>query len=825
MSHVHAWEGGNVGTWERVRGRPRRAPVASAPRGRRGTRSTWPRLAIPALVVALCVNVVHAEEPQQVELLKTDSRSPYVHRLTLYDEDGKAIDPAAPQPAPYSPKATCGKCHPVTQIAHGWHFNAWDPNVPAGRPGEPWILTDPRTGTVLPISGRRWSGTFTPEQVGLSDWQFVLRFGGHTPGGGYGDQDEETIAKSREAARWRISGPLEVDCMFCHSADQQHDPAEAEKQIDAQNFRWAPTVALGLGVVRGEARKAPDDWDPSLPPNPDYPEQSGPKLIYDRQRFDPDNRVLFSITRRPAPDRCYFCHSFREVGPEAPDDMVVSRDVHLAAGLLCVDCHRNEVDHDITRGYDGEAAARNEPWRAAFTCEGCHLGTERKYLEEDEEERPADTETEAEDPLVSFGGRYGAPRPEHRGLPPVHLEKLTCTACHSGPWPNARTHPLQTALAHGLGWATRDRTAGTPPGIVAPVFVREGSGKIAPHRLILPAFWGRIDGDEVVALPLQTLQRAAKAIPRQVQEGSTLVQEMLTALAADPSIQGEVIYASALRSATATIEPHTWPLAHDVRPAAQSLGVKDCTDCHVAGAPLFSGQVNLNALEREGFAGWPMWTFYGYNPELAALWDFGFVFRPAFKWFGFICAGLIALVLLRFALDSVVGRAYAPASAVHIVAAGGVPAPPRGLTRWEHLFHTIAGLGLVILAVTGFGPKLVGAEVAGWMLLAHMLAAPLFIIGLTGAALQWVARCRFGGRGGPFAPGLNVAQKQMFWLTLLLGFASLMTMLLAMLPAFGPVEQRTLIEVHSYSSLLLLIVMVPHTIISLVTRRARGKAR
>jgi hypothetical protein len=39
------------------------------------------------------------------------------------------------------------------------------------------------------------------------------------------------------------------------------------------------------------------------------------------------------------------------------------------------------------------------------------------------------------------------------------------------------------------------------------------------------------------------------------------------------------------------------------------------------------------------------------------------------------------------------------------------------------------------------------------------------------------------------------------------------------------VEQRTLTGVHSYSSLLLLIVMVPHTIISLVARRARGKVR
>jgi hypothetical protein len=46
-----------------------------------------------------------------------------------------------------------------------------------------------------------------------------------------------------------------------------------------------------------------------------------------------------------------------------------------------------------------------------------------------------------------------------------------------------------------------------------------------------------------------------------------------------------------------------------------------------------------------------------------------------------------------------------------------------------------------------------------------------------------------------------------------------------MLPLFGPADQRALIEVHSYSSLLLLIAMAPHTIVSLLARRARGKVR
>ena len=73
---------------------------------------------------------------QEAELLRTDSRAPYVHRITLYDHDGVVIDPEDEFAGPYSPRTTCAKCHPYAVIAGGWHFNAPNPYVPAGRPGE-----------------------------------------------------------------------------------------------------------------------------------------------------------------------------------------------------------------------------------------------------------------------------------------------------------------------------------------------------------------------------------------------------------------------------------------------------------------------------------------------------------------------------------------------------------------------------------------------------------------------------------------------------------------------------------------------------------------
>ena len=414
-----------------------------------------------AIVFALALTVAHSvlaqtsapsssPAPPPSSITHTDSRAPYIHRLTLYDETGKAIDPAKSN-VPYSPVGTCAKCHPYGVINHGWHFNAQDPNAPAGRPGEPWLLVDTQTRTVLPISGRGWPGTYKPEQIGLTNWRFVQRFGAHFPGGGYGEPSKEALDKAtgNEKTRWAISGPLNVDCMSCHSAAQQHDQLEAARQIDAQNFKWLPTAALGLAVIRGEAKKLADDFDPEAAPNPDYPNQIPPKIVWDKTKFDPDGRVLFDIPTRMPSERCEFCHTVRLVGPGAPDDLLRPRDVHLAAGLLCVDCHREEVEHMTIRGYDTEASERRSDVRAVFSCEGCHLGGTAVSEEEQENEeeqreagpgaagkREADRGNtkevlsagrmlqQAENPAAALGGRYRAPRPRHPGLPLVTFPEV-----------------------------------------------------------------------------------------------------------------------------------------------------------------------------------------------------------------------------------------------------------------------------------------------------------------------------------------------------------------------------------------------------------------
>jgi hypothetical protein len=661
-----------------------------------------------------------AEPPQT---LRTDSDAPYVHRITLYDEDGAAIDPTDETAGPYSPRATCGKCHDYSAISSGWHFNEPHGALP-GRPGEPWFLVDRETGAVWPISGRGWPGTQTPAAAGMTDWQFVLRFGHHTPGGGYGAPTAAEINAAPESVRWHISSQLEIDCLFCHSTGQQHDPAVAAQQIEVQNFKWAPTAALGLAVVRGEARKAPDDWDPLAPPNPDYPEQAGPRLVWDRTRFDPDDRVFFDVTRRVPNERCLFCHTVREVGIDAESDLLSTRDVHLAAGLLCVDCHRNTIDHATVRGYDGEAADRGMPALAAYSCAGCHLGT-----------------PDPDDPDVSLGGRYGAPHPEHRGLPPVHFDKLTCTACHSGPLPRLKLQQFQTALAHGLGLASRDRTNDDPPLILGPVFAQQSDGRIAPQRMV----W----------------------------------------------------YAG-----SSDLQPYRWSLAHNVRPASQSLGIGDCTDCHAEDGAVFFGQVI-------GADGKPvsMTAFRGDDEAEARIWALGFTVRPVFKVFGLVCAALIALVLVRYVLQGFRGE----------------PPTRRGFSLYERLFHYAAILGALVQFATALVIRPIVGEMEGWLLLAHMSGAGLFTLGFTGTVLQWAPRCRFGP--GPAAAGLTRGQRLMFWPGVVLGLVLMSAMLVAMLPVFGTEDQHALTEIHATAAWCFAAVMVLHTLVSLWARRLTNEGR
>lgn len=673
-----------------------------------------------ALAVALAVaylalgSIALAQEtPGKAPPERTYSRQPFLHRIVLLDEDGTPIRPTKPgeeggPPAtvkPVSLAKTCGKCHSDYEtMQHGWHFNAGDSTAPHGRPGEPWIWTDVQTRTQLPLSYRGWRGTFDPHASGLNDFNFARIFGRHSPGGG--------VTQNSSDLRFKMSGPLENDCLICHVSDGQYDNALRATQIGTeQNFKYAPTLAAFLGKVQGSAAKLKDNVDLT-----GADAKRAPKIAYDATRFDEMGQVVINLTRRVPNERCYFCHTNVDVGRSpttAPTrEGLESRwihdgDIHLIKGMQCVDCHRNGADHMIVRGYEGESEDREkaklvvDKTIATLSCSGCHYGTE-----------------------AAQGGRNAAPHPQHKGLPTLHLERLSCTACHSGPKPADATALVQTAMAHKLGLPRHETVDTAAPTIQEPVFLRVGKNgyptetesegsKITPHRMIVPTFWGRLQGTTITPIPpdqviaagageilgdkssdkafkaiepltpeqiAQVLQKLASAPPPKIKPAdamggtaspttapTTIATSQPTSQPTPAWAQGEPVFVTGMKmyqlkdgklqsSFHASAQAYYWPIAHDVRGAQQALGAQGCTECHSGGAPVFNASVDSASLvagvSDKGVMHRGMVESFGALDAFAVTYPL----RPLLVIIGYAAAALLALVILKGSLRALGSR-------------------------------------------------------------------------------------------------------------------------------------------------------------------------
>jgi len=614
--------------------------------------------------VGLCV----AESQQRLLGDKSDgSRARPHHRIALYAEnedgdEGEQITPESDPLLPFSTRWTCGSCHNYALVSRGWHFNAGDPNVASGRPGEPWILFDGQTGTQIPVSYRAWPGTYKPQRLGLSDRQFVRIFGRHMPGGGVGERPAKEAA---EIARQYISGKLEINCLSCHDGDPEHNQGQYAIQVVRENYRWAAAATCWFATVKGSARDMDDMYDPFMPEEPMNPKKVPPTIQYRKEAFDEKGQVFFDIRREVPSDRCYFCHSNLYLKEPETEKWTSDEDIHLTAGLECVDCHRNGIEHDIVRGYAGEASDSNNPLVEVSTCEGCHLGA-------------GDSGEGA--------GRLGAPVPRHAGIPPVHFERLSCTACHSGPLPEDKAVLTKTSRSHRLGTIGVNKANEMIPHILAPVFAKGADGKIGPHRLVWPAFWG-MQGDPnegISPLPFDTVTTLVAELLKDLEvprngDWPALTEEhvkaVLTELQKNTSVEGKPVYVSGgvvyrlgddgqlvTEEGHPAAEPYLWPIAHEVRPAAQALGAGNCHDCHSTEARFFFGSVPVDsAVPTLRQRSRTMVEFEGLNPRYVWAFAFSFVFRPWLKVIALACCGVIAIVLLLYALRAL-------ASVVRVVA-------------------------------------------------------------------------------------------------------------------------------------------------------------
>lgn len=610
----------------------------------------WIRMTLAAGVF---VSAIFAAENKFIGDHKDGSRSPAVHILDLYDEEGVKILPSDDLLFPFSLTKTCGECHDVETAKGGWHFNFNQPGVAPGRPAQPWIWADPLSGTQIGLSYRSWEGLYHPEDIGLTPWRFALRFGRHFPG----NMSEKDEGEQPDFdARWLVSGALEANCLACHNVSERHDQSEYAIQVFKENFRWAAPATHSVMSVTGAAKDMDDMWDYLLGDLPEDPKLIPPTVRYDLTQFNLDNKVFFDVSREIPDARCYFCHSNSDVLTEGVGKWAVDEDVHLAAGMSCVDCHRNGLDHMIVRGYEGEEKNSENPLAATSSCAGCHLGT-----------------GEPDGDTAPGHGRFAAPYPRHPGMPSVHFEKLTCTACHSGPWPEKEARPTQTARAHGLGVHGLAKTPQMLPHLYYPVFIRNEDGKIGPHKIFWPSFWAKLDENgEPKPLDVDTVEQVVRPILKDIAGGAEMTWPELTEEKAADVLKtlnealeedGRAVYVAGFEmhqldeNGKLVSEEHcagapvSWPIAHNVRPAQQSLGVKGCTDCHTRDAAFVFGKVPVDTpfVSRRGSFE-EMINFQQLDPEYMKSFASSFVFRPLLKGAGFVLAFVLGMILLLYGL-------------------------------------------------------------------------------------------------------------------------------------------------------------------------------
>ena len=207
-------------------------------------------------------------------------------------------------------------------------------------------------------------------------------------------------------------------------------------------------------------------------------------MTYDKTRFDAEDKVLFNVAGCQA--RCSSVAPFNSVGP---DVALAALGMHLVKGMTCTDCHRESIDHMTTRvmsGNGGIADASLETLPAGDVIWRRRTPRRRRRI----------------------WGKLGSPRPEHRGLPAIHL-RSSRTACHSGPWPSLKPGFVQTSMAAWAEKPTRHgrRCRGSSSRFLGGGWENAASGGLAEFRR-------RMGKDNIAVIPPSVVKEAAGTICR-----------------------------------------------------------------------------------------------------------------------------------------------------------------------------------------------------------------------------------------------------------------------------------------------------------------------
>jgi hypothetical protein len=658
----------------------------------------------------------------------------------LRDEEGNVINPVAGENAdkPYSPKQTCGRCHDYPKITQGYHFMQGKGEEPtadqkarclwASTPGNycgTWCSPAPLYRYLSPKRND------SPAMMDMTSFTFFTSpCGTCHPGGGSAEFDREgkryDLWMSDPAsglssgadnqfdgdyyqARWSDTGVMEADCLLCHMPE--YNMAERKRQLAAWNLRWAATAGAGFAKVSGSVSAG----EPI-------------ELTYNEELFNDDGTVEPHIVREPRNEVCLSCHA-KPGWKKRGANFRPRTDVHLRAGLKCVDCHPagssatdprivGREEHQIGKGDDPGGHVRDDLDDTCLSCADCH-----------------------------DSGRLGAPVAMHRWLPPLHLEEIACQTCH------VPERPVKAALVQagdvfnpGTKIPTKGKHLWTfygpdrkywnhygdlemmgyddkPTDPFRPALARY-KGKIYPVNRVHSAWPGiEVEGETALMQPrMGDVYRMWKAhqddatkypglakitddnadrVPEvnRPEEIDALIQSVAQMLAKTGYpmkgkrvvwVMDDRVYASGTEFRT--LDVHPWEASphanvhkynHDVLPANAALGVNGCPDCHHPESDFFFAR-NVRVLfdERAEPETQPQYQLLGLAPIAVRLgaWRETYL-KP-------ITYGLIVVLCLGFA------AAAGGAALRWVFEPRPVPAVMRPLPA---ALAVLAGLGAVML--------------------------------------------------------------------------------------------------------------------------------
>lgn len=622
----------------------------------------------------------------------------------LRDQDGKVINPVKDENTdkPYSPKMTCGACHDYEKITKGYHFTQGMGESPTAEQAARclWASTPGNFGgnwcSPAPLyrylSPKKNESAVTMDMTAFTF--FTSPCGACHPGGGSAEYDREGKRYDRwmsdpksgftskgdnnfdgdyYQARWSETGVLEADCLLCHLPE--YDFKQRKKQLGAWNFRWAATAGAKFASVKGSIQKG----EPV-------------EIAYNKELFNPDGTVEPHIVREPRNEACLNCHA-QPGWKKRGANFSPRTDVHLRAGLKCVDCHpagssatdpriAGKDEHQFGKGDDPGGLVRNDLDNTMVACTDCH-----------------DT------------GRMGAPVARHLWLPPLHLEAIACQTCHI---PQRVVMPIEVQASdvfnpapkidqpgkrlwtfYGPNWEFRNHYGylhmmgydDKPTERFRPKLVRY-KGKIYPANQVHSAWPGiEIEGQQALMQPkmgdivkMWTEHRSDPAnkypeLAKIVDDNGDGVPEVnrpeeidalirsVTQMLADikyPMENKRVVWVMddrVYRSGREyrVLEKRQWETAvyanvhkysHDIFPAKAALGAGGCTDCHSPGSEFFYAPALVHLFDETGKPiVEPQYRRLGLNPTTVSLtvWSQAYVKPGLYSLMLFFPCALVAL--------------------------------------------------------------------------------------------------------------------------------------------------------------------------------------